>query len=302
MGLWDRRSNDIAQGVYCRRYFAPMDVDPTSLDPAGDPASGEWFSAWFDSPYYHRLYRDRSSNEAEKFLDTLLKRLPLQPGAKVLDLACGRGRHALALRARGFNVTGVDLSPNNIAHAQGFADAQLQFRVHDMRVPLGEPNRFDCVLNLFTSFGYFASHAANLLVLQVAAEALRPGGTLVLDYFNTSWLERALVPDESKTLEGTTFHLTRRLHEGSFEKRIEFIDDEGQPQCFTERVMALRPEHFEQAFAGAGLQVQAAFGDYDLNPFNPHTSPRLLYVVRKSTAPDDFRDADARSPRATRSG
>lgn len=261
-----------------------MGVEPSSPDSSGDPRSGEWFSAWFDSPYYHRLYRDRDSSEAQKLLDRLVKWLHLEPGAKVLDLACGRGRHAVQLRARGFDVTGVDLSPNSIAHAQRFADDLLRFRVHDMRQPLGEPNRFDCVLNLFTSFGYFDSHAANLHVLQGVADALRPGGTLVLDFFNTSWLERTLVPEELKTIEGTTFRLTRRLHQGSFEKRIEFIDDEGQPQCFTERVMALRPEHFEHAFAAAGLQVQAAFGDYELSSYDPHASPRLIHVVRKPTA------------------
>lgn len=187
----------------------------------------------------------------------------------------------MALRAHGFDVTGVDLSPSNIAHARRFEDDHLRFRVHDMRLPLGETNRFDCVLNLFTSFGYFASHATNMLVLQAVADALRPGGTMVLDYFNTSWVERTLVPKEDRTIEGTTFHLARRLHNGCFEKRIEFIDDDGSTRCFTERVMALRPEHFEVAFSGAGLRVQAAFGDYDLNPYDPHTSPRLLYVARK---------------------
>jgi SAM-dependent methyltransferase len=259
-----------------------MGVEPISRDSSGDPRSGEWFGAWFDSPYYHRLYRNRDSSEARKLLDSLVKWLRLEPGAKVLDLACGRGRHAVALRARGFDVTGVDLSPSNIAYAQRFADDLLRFRVHDMRLPLGEPNRFDCVLNLFTSFGYFGSDAANILVLRLVADALRPGGILVLDYFNTPWVERTLVPEETKTIEGTTFHLTRRLHDGSFEKRIEFIDDEGQPKCFTERVMALRPRHFERAFAEAGLRLQAAFGDYELNPYDPHASPRQLYMVKKS--------------------
>lgn len=263
-------------------YFAPMGAEPISPDSSGDPSADEWFGAWFDSPYYHRLYRDRDFSEAQKLLDDLVKRLRLPSGAKVLDLACGRGRHAVALRALGFDVTGVDLSPNNIAHAQRFADDLLRFHVHDMRLSLGEPDRFDCVLNLFTSFGYFASHATNMLVLQTVADALRPGGTMVLDYFNTSRVERTLVPKEDRMIEGTNFHLSRRLHNGCFEKRIEFIDDGGLPRCFTERVMALRPEHFEVAFAGAGLRVQAAFGDYDLNPYDPHTSPRLLYVVKKA--------------------
>ena len=263
-----------------------MDVNRTSSDAAGAPDTGEWFGSWFDSPYYHRLYGNRDASEARTLVDALVSRLRLEPGAKVLDLACGRGRHAVALRAHGLDVTGVDLSPGSIAHARRFADDRLRFRVHDMRLPLGEPDRYDCVLNLFTSFGYFPSLAENMRVLQAVAGALHPGGTLVLDYFNSAWVERTLVPEETKRVEGTTFRLARRLHEGCFEKRIEFVDDEGAPRNFTERVMALRPEHFEEGFAGAGLQVQAAFGDYGLNPYDPETSPRLLYMARKPPAAD----------------
>ena len=241
----------------------------------------EWFSAWFDSPYYHRLYRERDQPEAHQLLDNLTAWLRLKPGARLLDLACGRGRHSVDLRRRGFDVTGVDLAPASIAHAQRAADEHLRFRVHDMRQSLGEPNHYDCVLNLFTSFGYFDSEAENVLVLQAVTEALRPGGELVLDYLNTHRVERALVAEETKTEGGTRFELRRRIHDGYFEKRITFPDDDGQPQTFTERVMALWPEQFEEYFRLAGLRVRACFGDYQLGPYVPETSPRLLYIVKK---------------------
>lgn len=241
----------------------------------------EWFTAWFDSQYYHRLYREHDQPEAHRLLDNVVAWLRLKPGARLLDLACGRGRHSVDLRRRGFDVTGVDLSPSSIAHARQMEDEHLRFRVHDMRESLGEPNRYDCVLNLFTSFGYFDSEAENVLVLQAVAEALRPGGELVLDYLNTHRVEQTLVAHETKTVGGTTFELHRRIHDGYFEKRIEFVDDGGQRQTFTERVLALWPEQFAEYFRLAGLRVRATFGDYELGPYDPATSPRLLYIVKK---------------------
>lgn len=260
-----------------------MSVSP--VDSALTDSPAEWFSTWFDSAYYHRLYRERDQPEAHGLLDSLVAWLRLKPGARVLDLACGRGRHSVDLWRRGFEVTGVDLAPGSIAHAQQFAeqfaDSRLRFRVHDMRQSMGEPGHYDCVLNLFTSFGYFNSEAENVLVLRAVAEALRPGGELVLDYLNTHRVERRLIAEETKEEGGTTFHLHRRIHDGYFEKRIEFTDDEGQAQTFTERVMALWPEQFEEYFRLAGLRVRAVFGDYQLGPYDEVTSPRLLYVVKK---------------------
>lgn len=113
----------------------------------------EWFNTWFDSPYYHLLYRNRSHTEAGAFIDALLKHLHPKPGAHLLGLACGKGRHALQLSERGYEVTGLDLSATSIAVVQGQRHARRHFHVHDMRnsLPYGP---FGLVLNLFTSFGY----------------------------------------------------------------------------------------------------------------------------------------------------
>ena len=246
-------------------------------------APPEWFAEWFDSDYYHRLYYAHGETEAQAFLDRLVEWLRLKPGARVLDLACGRGRHSRYLRAQGFDVTGVDLSARSIAYAQAQVgnDPHLRFRRHDMREPLKEPGQYEAILNLFTSFGYFDSEAENVLVLQAAADALRPGGELVLDYLNTPRVQRTLVAAEKKIVGGITFRLRRRVHDGFFEKEIDFLDDIGQPHHFRERVQALYPAQLEAYFALAGLRIRATFGDYELAPYHADTSPRLIYVVKK---------------------
>src|SRR5687768_1289478 len=112
---------------------------------------GQWFESWFDSPWYPILYSHRDHAEAEAFVENLLKTLAPAPGARFLDLACGRGRHARFIHRRGFDVTGLDLSTASIADARLFEEPGLRFAVQDMRHPF--PGTYDYILNLFTSFG-----------------------------------------------------------------------------------------------------------------------------------------------------
>jgi cyclopropane fatty-acyl-phospholipid synthase-like methyltransferase len=87
----------------------------------------EWFSSWFDSPYYHILYKERDDKEAQLFMDQLSSYLQIQPEHHIMDLACGKGRHAIYLNQKGFEVTGVDLSPQSIAFAKIYENAHLHF-------------------------------------------------------------------------------------------------------------------------------------------------------------------------------
>src|ERR1700761_4914847 len=114
----------------------------------------EWFSSWFDSPHYHRLYADRNDAEAARFTDALVATLQPRRGARVLDLGCGAGRHARQLASKGYDITGIDLSAHSIAEARKAEGPHLRFRRQDMRLPFGR-GRFDYVFNFFTSFGYF---------------------------------------------------------------------------------------------------------------------------------------------------
>jgi SAM-dependent methyltransferase len=239
----------------------------------------EWFSTWFDSPYYHLLYQDRNYAEAQAFITALLQRLQPKPTARLLDLACGKGRHAIYLSQQGYDVTGIDLSPESIAHASEAEHQHLRFFVHDMRQPL--PGEFDFIFNLFTSFGYFKEEAENVVALRNAAAALKPGGKMVIDFLNTERTVRDLVAKETKEIGGTAFLIQRHLHHDFIVKDIWFQDETGQERHFQEWVRALSRERFEEYFRMAGLRLVEVLGDYHLAPFEEATSPRMIFVLKK---------------------
>ena len=136
------------------------DAKPATL--ATQKPTQNWFASWFDTPYYHILYKERNYREAQIFMDNLTHYLNLPEKAKVLDLACGKGRHAIYLNQLGFEVIGADLSENSIAEASKNSNSSLQFQVHDMREKFDD--QFDAIFNLFTSFGYFDDLAERALV------------------------------------------------------------------------------------------------------------------------------------------
>src|SRR5215207_10157301 len=132
------------------------------------PGENQWFRQWFDSPYYHQLYFNRDEQEATAFLNQLIDHLQPRPGSFMLDVASGRGRHSKILAAKGFDVTGIDLSISSINEAKKYESDNLHFFQHDMRLPF-RINYFDIVFNLFTSFGYFGTERENDNVIRTMA-------------------------------------------------------------------------------------------------------------------------------------
>lgn len=236
-----------------------------------------WFAAWFDTPYYHILYRDRGYEEAGIFMKNLTSFLELPKGASILDLACGKGRHSIFLSKLGFDVTGVDLSPDSIAFAKRFESSNLQFQVHDMCKPMGR--NFDAVFNLFTSFGYFDREEDNYNTIRAIKEELKENGCGVIDFMNVKKVIRSLVPSEIKRVQGTDFYITRYHHDGFILKNIRF-EDEGEVHSFTERVKALTLQDFKNYFQRAGIELLHCFGSYKLEPFDEKHSDRLILVFR----------------------
>src|SRR3989304_1152048 len=90
---------------------------------------------WFNSPYYHILYKNRDEAEARHFIDNISLSLKIKKNAKILDLGCGRGRHSVYLSQKGFDVTGIDISTQNILYAGKLSTGKVSFYVHDMRQP-----------------------------------------------------------------------------------------------------------------------------------------------------------------------
>ena len=109
----------------------------------------EWFSSWFDTPYYHTLYKHRDYNEAALFIDNITQFLKLKSDSVCWDLCCGKGRHSVYLNKKHYQVIGTDLSEQSIVEANKDASNTLEFYTHDMR-RLFRTNYFDCIFNLFT--------------------------------------------------------------------------------------------------------------------------------------------------------
>ena len=236
-----------------------------------------WFASWFDTPYYHILYKDRNYREAQVFMDNLTHYLNLPEKAKVLDLACGKGRHSIYLNQLGFDVVGADLSENSIASAKTNENKNLHFQVHDMREPFNM--KFDAIFNLFTSFGYFEKEEDNLLTLKAIKDSLTEYGFAVIDFMNVTQVLENLVPEEVKTVENIDFHIKRYHKDGHIYKEIDF-EDKGEKFHFTERVRAFTLEDFEKMMEEAGIFLLDIFGDYKLKKFHKKESERLIMIFK----------------------
>jgi SAM-dependent methyltransferase len=242
-----------------------------------NPISENWFASWFDSPYYHILYKDRDEEEAQLFMDNIVHYLNLPEEAKILDLACGKGRHAVYLNQLGFDVTGADLSANSIAEATKLENKTLHFQEHDMRESFEE--KFDAIFNLFTSFGYFENDEDNLKTLKAVKESLTEYGFAVIDFMNVPQVIANLVPEEVKTVDNIDFHIKRYVKDDHICKEIVF-EDQGEKFHFTEKVKALTLADFEALMEQADIFLLDIFGDYKLRKFHKMESERLIMIFK----------------------
>ncbi|NVK65527.1 MAG: class I SAM-dependent methyltransferase [Flavobacteriales bacterium] len=240
--------------------------------------SKEWFVDWFDTPYYHTLYKNRDLSEAKQFIQELTKRLPLEKGARVLDLACGKGRHAVTLSECGFDVLGVDLSENSIREAKKWENQNLEFAVHDMREVI-EGDQFDGIFNLFTSFGYFDRIEDNQQVIRSISHMLVKNGLLILDFMNVHKVLANLIASETKTVDGITFHIQRRFDGKHIFKDIQFEAD-GKKHAYTERVQALELSAFTSLLTSANFQILNTYGSIEFEDFDEMNSDRLLIIAQ----------------------
>lgn len=237
-----------------------------------------WYASWFNTPYYHILYRNRDHREAAEFMKRLTAHLNLKKNDKILDLACGRGRHAKYLYRQGFDVTGVDLSKESIAYAKEYERLRLHFEVHNMLEPY--PDKFDAIFNLFTSFGYFEQETENLKTVKAIKESLKTEGVGVIDFLNSKLAIENLVPDESKTIGQITFHIEKFVENRFIFKNIRFEDNQKE-FLFTERIMALSLNDLQRYIELSGMKLLEVFGDYELNNFNENESPRLIVLFSR---------------------
>lgn len=232
-----------------------------------------WFKEWFGEEYLE-LYAHRDESEAERHVDFVARCLGGPRPDAVLDLACGAGRHTLALRRRGYRALGVDLSLTLLAHMHGPKVAG------DMRRLPFAAESFDWVLNFFTSFGYFARERENFLVLEEIVRVLTPGGRFLIDIMNPEPVLAGLKPHEIQELDGgRRVEIDRWLdaEKKRINKRITVSDPGRPPRTFQESVRVYQPDEVVIGLRWAGLEVDRLFGNFHGDSYE-RDSERLILV------------------------
>jgi SAM-dependent methyltransferase len=240
----------------------------------------EWFEDWFDTVYCNALYRERNEEEADKFIEYLVHELQLKKRSKILDVACGLGRHAIALNELGFDVTGIDLSFKKIASNNSAENDYLHFYRHDMR-HIFRINYFDCVFNFFTSFGYFESHHDEKNVAYSMAANLKQGGHLVIDYLNAEFVKSNLIKEEKIQSGGYEFIIHKHLENDRISKKITVVEKD-KCSVFYEKVRMYSLKQMTSLFSPFSLSLQNVYGSYKLEPYDELHSERMILVFAKN--------------------
>jgi len=242
-----------------------------------------WFQSWFDSRFYHLLYKYRDEVEAQAFINRLLQELQPPPGSLMLDVGCGKGRHSVYLASKGYTVTGFDLAPSSILEAKKNETQGLQFFRHDMRVPFAG-KKFDYVFNFFTSFGYFKDEEENQKVIDNLSAALKPDGFVLIDYLNTAYAEEHLVPHEEKEIDGIVYSIHKWTDDDFLYKKIIVRENGSHVHEYIEHVAKFHLSQFEYFFQKADLKIENLYGDYNLKKYLPKKSRRLILLAKKGCA------------------
>jgi SAM-dependent methyltransferase len=241
----------------------------------------KWYESWFDSPYYHILYNNRNHKEAAHFINKLCDFLPLNADDQVVDMACGKGRHARIFADKRYDTIGLDLSPESIAEAKKYEKCNLHFFEHNMlNSPAGVFQNAHLVCNLFTSFGYFDTLERHEMVIKNFAQCIRSKGYFVFDFMNAHLVKNNIIEKEEIVKEGIHFKISRSVEGAKIKKNISF-NDQGHQFDFQEEVFGLELLDFKKMFESNDLEIVQTFGDYDLNPFDLQSSTRLILIAQK---------------------
>ncbi len=239
----------------------------------------EWFKHWFGEEY-HDLYPHRDDEDARRAVALIRSAVTWKNGDRILDLACGPGRHAAELARGGGRVIGFDLSRAMLRRARAHEHTRgtAELVRGDMRALPFRAGSFALAVNLFTSFGYFLDDDEHRRVVQQVAATLAPGGHFVLDYLNAEYVRRTLKVIEQTTSEDVL--VTRRIDSAN-RFVIKEIELRAEGRRFQERVRLYGAEELVELLTDAGLRVTARFGNYDGAAAGPST-PRVILVAARS--------------------
>lgn len=231
----------------------------------------EWFEEWFGEDYL-RLYPHRDDADAERVVTLIRRTLPFEAGWRVLDVACGAGRHARAFELAGARCIGLDLSATLLRLARQVTDAPL-VRADMRQLPI-RPHSMDLTVNLFTSFGYFEEDSEHAAALGEMISTVRPGGWFVIDFLNPASVRRGLVPEETLDLGGSRIQVSRSVSpDGRYVcKSIR----SAKGKHYRERVRLFEPDQMSAMLVAAGVELRFRFGDYEGGPLASDSARTIL--------------------------
>lgn len=243
-----------------------------------------WYESWFNSEYYLKLYKHRDDEDAQKILSLIFREVPITKGSRVLDLACGSGRHSVLIAKKGLYVTGIDLSKYLIKLAKEKASKsaykdKLNFYIRDMR-DFRFRQKFDLLLNIFSSFGYFKDDTENEKVIKCVSANLKNNGYFVLDFLNYHFLKNNLIKSDTFNMGDSVITQQRKIKNNTVIKDI-MIECHGKRHKYTERIKLYTGNQFKKMFNKYGLKIIKTYGDYSGEEFKPKNSPRLILFAQK---------------------
>lgn len=230
------------------------------------------------------LFTERRWEYAPREVEAMVSLLGLSPGASVLDLCCGVGRHSLEFARRGFRVTGVDRTAAYLEEARTRATEEgleIEFVQEDMRA-FARAEAFDAVVNYFTSFGYFDSEDDERRVLANAYESLRFGGVLLMDMMGKEILARVFTERDWREEDGTIILEERTLAPdwSSLDNRWILLKD-GDRREVTVTTRQYSAAELSRLLKDAGFDAVDVYGDLTGAPYDM-AARRLIAVAHKS--------------------
>ena len=243
----------------------------------------DWWTSYFDDDYlleHQPMFTERRTRrEVARVLDVL--GAPL--GARLLDVPCGHGRHAAMFAGAGLRVTGLDYSPRLLAQARKSTPQSVRYVRADMRrLPATLSRRFDAVVSLGASFGFFATPAEDDAVIASFARALVPGGRVVLHAANRDGvMARFIEKDWWRADDGTLV-----LHEREFDPlsamlTVYVVLQRGaRSRTRAYRLRLYTATELATVFARHGLTVTDAFDGWRDAPLGRRSGEMLLVAAR----------------------
>ncbi len=247
-----------------------------------------WYVDFFRTDYLNVYGHMFTAERAAKESAFVASALELKPGASVLDLCCGQGRHSVQLAKRGLKVTGLDLNPAYLELAQQAATAskvEIATIAADMR-EIPYENTFDAIVNMYSSFGYLESEDEDLKVLESAGKALKAGGRLMLDMLNREWaIDNYIQNDWHTGADGTLYIERRDLDLAASRMHVHFIvvDPNGsRRESIGHNIRLYTLTEMTRLLERVALRVTSVFGGFDDEAYGIGTR-RMIIVAKKGT-------------------